>query len=76
MSNKDQDKIKHLRKGNQPKQPGLLQRIEHALHQLMPVNLRSEVDKHMALSRDAPGRQEAAMLEKMAEVMEPGGAGL
>lgn len=46
--------------------------ITNALHQLMPVNLRSEVDKHMTLSRDAPGMQEAAMLERMAEVMEQG----
>lgn len=46
--------------------------ITNALHQLMPVSLRSEVDKHMALSRDAPGMQEAAMLERMAEVMEQG----
>lgn len=46
--------------------------ITNALHQLMPVGLRSEVDKHMTLSRDAPGMQEAAMLERMAEVMEQG----
>lgn len=46
--------------------------ITNALHQLMPVNLRSEVDKHMSLSRDAPGMQEAAILERMAEVMEQG----
>ncbi len=46
--------------------------ITNALHQLMPVNLRGEVDKHMTLSRDAPGMQEAAILERMAEVMETG----
>jgi len=46
--------------------------ITNALHQLMPVKLRGEVDKHMALSRDAPGMQEAAILERMAEVMEQG----
>jgi arsenite-transporting ATPase len=38
----------------------------------MPVHLRGEVDKHMSLSRDAPGMQEAAILERMAEVVESG----
>jgi arsenite-transporting ATPase len=38
----------------------------------MPVHLRGEVDKHMELSRDAPGMQEAAILEKIAEVVEQG----
>ncbi|MBL4821562.1 MAG: ArsA family ATPase [Gammaproteobacteria bacterium] len=46
--------------------------VTSALHRLMPMELRSEVDKHMALSRDAPGMQEAAILEKIAEVVETG----
>ncbi len=46
--------------------------ISNSLHRLMPINLRSEVDKHMKLSRDAPGMQEAAMLERIAEVAEQG----
>jgi arsenite-transporting ATPase len=49
-----------------------LDEVTSALHQLMPVHLRSEVDKHMALSRDAPGMQEAAILERIAEVVEEG----
>lgn len=49
-----------------------LDEVASALHQLMPIHLRGEVDKHMALSRDAPGMQEAAMLEKIAEVVETG----
>jgi arsenite-transporting ATPase len=49
-----------------------LEEVTAALHRLMPVQLRGEVDKHMALSRDAPGMQEAAILEKVAEVVEQG----
>ena len=49
-----------------------LEEVSSALHRLMPVHLRGEVDKHMELSRDAPGMQEAAILEKIAEVVEQG----
>ncbi|MBT8147940.1 MAG: ArsA family ATPase [Gammaproteobacteria bacterium] len=49
-----------------------LEEVTSALHRLMPVQLRNEVDKHMELSRDAPGMQEAAILEKIAEVVEQG----
>lgn len=49
-----------------------MQEISNSLHRLMPVNLRSEVDKHMQLSKDAPGMQEAAILERIAEVVEQG----
>jgi len=49
-----------------------MQEISISLHRLMPVHLRDEVDKHMALSKDAPGMQEAAILERMAEVVEEG----
>lgn len=49
-----------------------LEEVTSALHRLMPIHLRGEVDKHMALSRDAPGMQEAAILERMAEVVEEG----
>lgn len=51
-----------------------LSEVTRALHKLMPIHLRSEVDKHMELSRGAPGMQEAAMLEKIAEVVESGQA--
>jgi len=46
--------------------------VSRALYELMPVNLHGEIDKHMKLSRDAPGMQEAAILERIAEVVETG----
>ncbi len=49
-----------------------MEEITNSLHRLMPVQLRGEVDKHMALSKDAPGMQEAAILERIAEVVEQG----
>lgn len=47
-----------------------LEEVSSALRRLMPVRLSGEVDKHMELSRDAPGMQEAAILERIAEVIE------
>jgi len=41
-----------------------------ALRQLMPEHLHKEVDKHLALSRDAPGLHEAALLEKLAATLD------
>jgi arsenite-transporting ATPase len=49
-----------------------LEEVSSALYRLMPMELRGEVDKHLELSRDAPGMQEAAILEKIAEVVEQG----
>jgi len=49
-----------------------MQDVTRALHQLMPVAQHGEIDKHMKLSRDAPGMQEAAILERIAEVVETG----
>lgn len=49
-----------------------LKDITQSLHQLMPVTLHSEIDKHIKLSRDAPGMHEAALLERMADVVEEG----
>lgn len=49
-----------------------MEEVRMALHQLMPVGQHKEIDKHMTLSRDAPGMQEAAILEKIAEVVELG----
>ncbi|MGQ9426262.1 ArsA family ATPase [Gilvimarinus sp. F26214L] len=49
-----------------------LQEVSSELRRLMPEHLRGEVDRHMELSRDAPGMQEAAMLERIAEVIEHG----
>ena len=52
-----------------------LKEISSALHRLMPSNLYSEVDKHVTLAKDAPGMHEAAMLERMADVVEDGRGG-
>lgn len=49
-----------------------MQDVTRALHQLMPVSQHKDIDKHMKLSRDAPGMQEAAILERIAEVVEDG----
>lgn len=49
-----------------------MEEITTALHQLMPVAQHPEIDKHMILSKDAPGMQEAALLERIAEVVELG----
>jgi len=47
-----------------------VQEVSAALHDLMPVQMHGEIDKHVALSRDAPGMQEAAILERIAEIVE------
>ncbi len=47
-----------------------LQEVSSALRRLMPAGMAGEVDKHIELSREAPGMQEAAMLERIAEVVE------
>lgn len=44
--------------------------VSLALHQLMPVTQHGEIDKHMELSRDAPGMHEAALLERIADIIE------
>jgi arsenite/tail-anchored protein-transporting ATPase len=49
-----------------------LAQVGDALRQLMPRHLAGEVDKHLALSRDAPGMHEAALLERIAETVESG----
>lgn len=46
-----------------------LEEVGAALRKLMPPHLSGEVDKHMALSRDAPGMHEAALLERIAETV-------
>ncbi|WP_149196055.1 ArsA family ATPase [Luteimonas suaedae] len=47
-----------------------LDEVGQALRQLMPPHLSGEVDKHLALSREAPGMHEAALLERIAELVE------
>lgn len=49
-----------------------LNEVRQSLHQLMPATQHGEIDKHIALSRDAPGMQEAAILERIAEVVDTG----
>lgn len=46
-----------------------LNEVGSALRRLMPSHLAGEVDKHMALSRDAPGMHEAALLERIADTL-------
>ncbi|HKK03322.1 MAG TPA: ArsA family ATPase, partial [Gammaproteobacteria bacterium] len=49
-----------------------LAEVGAVLRRLMPEHLAGEVDRHMALSREAPGMQEAALLERIAETVEQG----
>lgn len=46
-----------------------LAQVGAALRQLMPPHLAGEVDKLMALSREAPGMHEAALLERIADTL-------
>lgn len=46
-----------------------LDEVGAALRRLMPPHLAGEVDKHMALSHDAPGMHEAALLERIADTV-------
>ena len=46
-----------------------LDEVGSALRRLMPAHLAGEVDKHMTLSRDAPGMHEAALLERIADTL-------
>lgn len=47
-----------------------LRRVGDRLRRLMPPHLGDEVDRHLTLARDAPGMHEAAILERVAEVVE------
>ena len=38
----------------------------------MPVTQHGEIDKHMALSRDAPEMHEAALLERIVDIVQDG----
>ena len=44
--------------------------VRQTMRRLMPEHLQGEVDKHLDLARDAPGTHEAAVLERLAEVLE------
>lgn len=47
-----------------------LRAVRATMRRLMADQLQSEVDKHLDLARDAPGTHEAAVLERIAEVVE------
>lgn len=47
-----------------------LSAVRSTMERLMPEHLQGEVRKHLELARDAPGTHEAAVLERMAEVVE------
>jgi len=49
-----------------------LAEVGAALRRLMPEHLGGEVDRHMQMSREAPGMQEAALLERIAETVAHG----
>lgn len=44
--------------------------VSAVLRRLMSADMRGEINKHMELSREAPGMQEAAILEKIAQTIE------
>ncbi|MGB7449358.1 MAG: ArsA family ATPase [Ornithinimicrobium sp.] len=43
---------------------------ERTMRRLMPEHLGAEVTKHLALAREAPGAAEAAVLERLADVLD------
>ena len=47
-----------------------LRSVRATMRRLMADQLQGEVDKHLDLARDAPGTHEAAVLERIAEVVE------
>ncbi|WP_277207881.1 ArsA family ATPase [Isoptericola croceus] len=51
-----------------------LSAVRATLRRLMPEHLGGEVDRHLDLARDAPGMHEAAILERVADLVETGTA--
>ncbi|PZU49039.1 MAG: arsenic-transporting ATPase [Arsenicicoccus sp.] len=47
-----------------------LRAVRETMHRLMPEHLQGEITTHLELARDAPGTHEAAVLERIAEVIE------
>lgn len=45
--------------------------VRRTMHRLVPEHLRRAVDEHLDLARDAPGMYEAAVLERLAELVVP-----
>ncbi|MFC0582098.1 ArsA family ATPase [Micrococcoides hystricis] len=46
--------------------------VAQTLYAMMPEHLRGEVDKYLALSRQSPGTHEAAILERIADLIQLG----
>lgn len=51
-----------------------LRAVQATMQRLMPEHLQGEVRQHLELARHAPGTHEAAILERIAEVLERRGA--
>jgi arsenite-transporting ATPase len=81
------DDVVRLADGGTPDAPGYLDGVEvdperttaahlaavrSTLRRLMPDHLGGEVDRHLDLARDAPGMHEAAILERVADLVEVG----
>jgi arsenite-transporting ATPase len=49
-----------------------LDSVRSTLRRLVPEHLSGQVDRHLALARDAPGTHEAATLERVADLVETG----
>ncbi|RRN58658.1 ArsA family ATPase [Pseudoxanthomonas sp. SGNA-20] len=49
-----------------------LRQVGQALRRLMPPHLSGEVDRHLELAREAPGMHEAAILERIAGLLQDG----
>lgn len=47
-----------------------LDRVRRTMHRLMPERLSGEIRAHLEIARDAPGTHEAAVVERIAEVVE------
>ncbi|MBO1751837.1 ArsA family ATPase [Actinotalea sp. BY-33] len=48
--------------------------VRETLRRAVPEHLTREVDRHLELARDAPGMHEAAVLERLGEVIDRGAA--
>ncbi|WP_234947411.1 ArsA family ATPase [Corynebacterium sp. CNCTC7651] len=49
-----------------------LRQVGDSMRAMMPERMHREVDKHLELSRNSPGMHEAAMLERIAEIVGAG----
>lgn len=52
-----------------------MRQVEGTLRELVPEHLRGEAERYARLAADAPGAHEAAMLERVAELVREGMAG-